>query len=158
MTNTTAFHELILKDAVGIQASDEFIGATLSKVHLDISAAPDLVVTAAVTNIADYTLYAGLFVADNVVPEPTIWTPNEPSGDYMLRDTMSLWWRREATADGASTSWLEDHARHLHLETHVRRKLEENSRLFLGFYFSFAGAALNSLPVGWTGRALITLP
>jgi len=159
--NATAYHQLVPVDASGTVPIAEFYGATLAKVILDVSAnmvpfPPDPTAEQKLS----ITCYAGIFVAENVVPESTIWNPSLPSGDYMTRDVMGMWWNREPETVMAAMGGEAYHNYPImRLETHVQRKLEENSRIFLGLQANMADDTdLSTLQFGWTGRILIRLP
>lgn len=158
-TPNTVFHQLVPKDASGSVGIQEFYGGTLSKVILDITTDPTPFNNDPTSaNQFRGNVYAGLFVTEDTSPDPVIWTPNEPSGDYMIRDTIDYWYRREQDVDGHGIIHMGYNIPHLMLETHVSRKLKENSRLFLGMYFAAIGTGYSNFALGWTGRMLITLP
>jgi len=161
VANATAYHQLVPIDASGTVPIAEFYGATLVKVILDVSTnmvpfPPD----PTLEQHLSWTLNTGLFVAENVVPESTIWQPGLPSGDYMIRETQVGWWNREPeTVMAAMAGEAYHNFPHIRLETNVQRKLIENSRLFLALNFAIADDTdLSTIDYGWTGRMLIKLP
>lgn len=152
------FQELALQDSSGAVPLAEFYGGTLVKVLLQLQVAPEITIASpAATQVAYSTLHAGIFITPASTPDATVWTPNAPSGDYMIRDSYHFWYRRESDTDGASTVAIGSPGIGLALETKVRRRIVENSVLWLG-NITFLNGSLDAQPFGYTGRVLIALP
>lgn len=156
-----AFNELIFSDASGLITTADLIGSTITKVILDVSQnmvpfPPDPVLEQRLSG----TVYFGLFVTQDDTPSTLIWTPNTPHGDFMLRETSAFWWYRMPETQNSNLGGEAfSNYPHLRMETHVGRKIRENSRLWLATSFAIADDTdLSTYDIGWTGRALITLP
>lgn len=137
-------------------------GHTVLRTILDLDFNWDIVYASnAVTNVGDMLTHLGIFMsADDTIGTAT-WDPNVPSGDFMHRDHVSLWWRRESNTDlgGITKLGSPGEGRHLHIDTNIRRRVRENDQMWLAARsFKNATNVVNGFTVGYTGRVLLALP
>lgn len=135
-------------------------GGTVIRTILDIDANPDLVFNTGVTSIGFGIAHMGIFMTDGAtVPSTALWDANKPFGNFMWRDGMSWWYRRDANADGGSITVNQYNPRRLHVDSVIKRRIGEGDSLFLtAHFFKDAGNVFNSVALGVTGRVLIRLP
>lgn len=133
-------------------------GSTLVRLIVDVTHDPVLGVGAPPW---DYAIDGqdAVMVTEDDSPSVATWDPNVPSGDFMLRSPWSERVQSRSAADGGGIiQWQSQNNRLSTLDTKVRRKINENSRVYLVFKHISAGAFLLSSSYGWRGRALFALP
>lgn len=151
--------------AVTVNFSD-LVGGTIVRTILDIVCDPSIL---NIDGSATGWMYqhAGLFVSPEVSPNTAVWDPNVPSGDFMMR-TFLAWYLRQLEHNpvagelalshvfAASVDGVAGHT--IHMDTAIRRRIEENESPFLSWHTFCDTALVQGVSIGWTGRMLIRLP
>lgn len=135
-----------------------YTGGTLLRVILDVDFSPDIVFTDGVVSVGSAIDHFGLFIQNGTTsPSSSLWDANKPFGNFMYRDGVSWWARREGTGVTPQFLTSQNGGRRLHIDTNIRRKISEGDQLFTTHHF-FKTGAWNGVDVGHTGRVLIGLP
>lgn len=153
---TYSVSTLALQDRAGAVDWNEFYGGTLLRVILDVQIA-HTINNAGGIQVGTVFLHGGLLLSPEVSPTATAWDPNVPSGSFMERQTFG---EEVALQYGAAGLWYrgKQDGFAFHFDTNVKRKIQENDRLFAVYRGFLGGTAWTGVDLGHTGRVLIQLP
>lgn len=156
--------QLNVKDDLGVNHTlgGLLAGGTLLRVILDVVVEPVFGDEATYEQVWNYH-HTGIFVEAVTAPSQTLWDPNNPSGDFMMRlSTYYRAWRSPTlgslmTVSTVAPDGTKVYAGHVqHYDTNVKRRLTENDSLWLTWH-NFR-ANFTDTEVGVIGRVLVALP
>lgn len=144
------------------QPWNNFVGDTVLRVILDLTASYTLDPSISGTLTASF----GLLMTEDQAIDQVTWDPNVPSGDFMMRALLDRQVGPPAAAGGytfdsqySSGGGHEpptSQARHLRINTTVRRRISENDQMWLAI-LHFIQGGVQGVDYGWTGRILLGL-
>jgi len=152
----TNFYELTWNDADGNVPLNNFYGGTILRIILCVAWTPVIDPTATF-QLHRALIHQNVFTDQGDAPEVVLWNPANPHGSVMDYKC-ALWHGQHAAAtDGAyAFESANDHWPVTMFDTNVKRKLEENTRIFYGQTWNYQTLASFSFNV--TGRLLVQLP
>lgn len=158
MTNNTLyFNSISLSDSSGAVNFADYTGGTILRWIMDLTFSPGTYGGATGRTLNSYIVHAGLFLDQTIAnPDSTLWDPNAPFGDFMLRDQASVWFDQDST-NTAFSFGQGYNGRNIHFDTRVRRRIRENDRMWLSTH-SFVGGLWTTVDMGFTGRVLVAIP
>lgn len=153
---TYNYANILLEDRTGAVSLSEFYGGTLLRLILDVQIQHTINNAGGIQTATNF-MHAGVFLSTDSPPSATVWDPNKPSGDFMERKTFG---EEVALQYGTGQYWyrgLQDGFA-FHFDTNVKRRIVENSFIFMSVRGFLGGTAWTGVDLGFTGRALIRLP
>lgn len=161
-TNTFIGTNLTLQDSLGTVSWSEFYGGTLLRVIMDVNIAHTISAGTPAPTSWLFNSHMGLFLTPDSSVQSTVWDPNTPSGDFMQRSQLYQEAIVLAPADGGGiyqyNYGISGNGTGHHFDTEVKRRIVENSQLWLGTKHFITGPGLVGVDYGYTGRVLIALP
>lgn len=161
-SNTFIGTNLTLQDSLGAVSWSEFYGGTLLRVIMDVNIAHTISAGTPAPTSWILNSHMGIFLTPDSSVQSTPWDPNVPSGDFMDRSQLYQEAIVLAPVDGGGIYQYQygvsAQGTGHHFDTKVKRRIVENSQLFLGTRHFITGPGLVGIDYGYTGRVLIALP